>query len=53
MDGASGLCLGCLRTLQEISTWSRMDEAAREAILKDLPGRVSQLDPAIRDIVPR
>ncbi len=53
VDGASGLCLGCLRTLQEIATWSRMDEAAREAILKDLPGRVSQLDAAFLDIVPR
>ena len=53
VDGASGLCLGCLRSLQEIAEWSRLDEATREAILKELPGRVSRLDPAFRDIVPR
>lgn len=53
VDGASGLCLGCLRTLQEIGEWSRLDEATREAILDELPGRVSRLDPALRGLVPR
>ena len=53
VDGASGLCLGCLRSLQEIAEWSRLDDATRDAILEDLPARVSRLDPAFRDIVPR
>jgi len=53
VDGASGLCLGCLRTLQEIGEWSRLDEATREAILDELPGRVSRLDPALQGLVPR
>jgi len=29
MDEASGWCLGCLRTLPEISAWTSMDEGAR------------------------
>lgn len=33
MDAASGLCLGCFRTLDEIARWSKLDDAAREAIL--------------------
>ncbi len=53
MDGASGLCLGCLRSLQEIAEWSRLDEATRDAILEELPGRVSRLDPALQGLVPR
>ena len=53
VDGASGLCLGCLRSLQEIAGWSRLDDATREAILEELPGRASRLDPALRGLVPR
>jgi predicted Fe-S protein YdhL (DUF1289 family) len=53
VDGASGLCLGCLRSLQEIAEWSRLDEATRETILDELPGRVSRLDPALQGLVPR
>lgn len=33
IDAASGLCLGCFRTLDEIAHWSRLDDAARDAIL--------------------
>jgi predicted Fe-S protein YdhL (DUF1289 family) len=33
MDPASGLCRGCLRTLDEIAGWSAMDHAARAATL--------------------
>ena len=29
MDAASGLCQGCLRTLDEIAAWSTMDDAAK------------------------
>lgn len=53
VDGASGLCLGCLRSLQEIAEWSRLDDATREAILEALPGRVTRLDPALQGLVPR
>ncbi len=53
VDGASGLCLGCLRSLPEIAQWSRLDEATREAILAELPARADRLDPAFRGMVPR
>lgn len=33
MDAASGQCVGCFRTLDEIARWSRLDDAARDAIL--------------------
>lgn len=48
VDGASSLCLGCYRTLEEIGRWSRFDEAERERIMGELPGRASRIDPALR-----
>ncbi|MGR6805170.1 DUF1289 domain-containing protein [Sphaerotilus natans] len=39
LDAGSGLCVGCLRTLDEIAAWSRLDDAARAAILDLLPAR--------------
>lgn len=47
VDGASGLCLGCFRTLQEIATWSRMTDEARDAVMTDLPGRKGRIDPRL------
>lgn len=47
VDGASGLCLGCLRSLQEIATWSRMTDEGRAAVMADLPGRKSRIDPKL------
>lgn len=38
MDPASGLCLGCLRNIDEIAAWSRLDDEARRAVL----GRIEQ-----------
>ena len=32
MDSASGLCEGCLRTLDEIATWATMDDPGRRAV---------------------
>ena len=32
MDAASGLCEGCLRTLDEIATWAMMDDQGRRAV---------------------
>ncbi|CAN7238454.1 MULTISPECIES: DUF1289 domain-containing protein [unclassified Variovorax] len=32
MNAQSGLCEGCFRTLEEIAGWSRMDDAAKEAV---------------------
>jgi predicted Fe-S protein YdhL (DUF1289 family) len=39
VDGASGYCLGCRRTLPEIAGWARLSDAEREAIMAALPDR--------------
>ncbi|MFN4324266.1 MAG: DUF1289 domain-containing protein [Azonexus sp.] len=41
MDAATGLCRGCSRTLDEIAAWSRLDDAARLAILSAVAARRS------------
>lgn len=38
-----GLCVGCLRTIAEISEWSHLTHEARDAIMNDLPGRAPRL----------
>lgn len=45
VDGQSGLCLGCLRTLAEIAEWSRFSDADRDVILAELPARRDRIDP--------
>lgn len=37
------LCTGCLRSLDEIATWARMDADQRRAIMAELPDRKSLL----------
>ena len=37
------LCVGCLRSIDEISAWSQMTPAERAAIITDLPTRTSRL----------
>lgn len=32
MDGATGLCEGCFRTIDEIAGWSRYDDADKRAV---------------------
>ena len=32
MDAASGLCEGCMRTLDEIAAWGMMDNGAKRAV---------------------
>jgi predicted Fe-S protein YdhL (DUF1289 family) len=49
VDGASGLCLGCLRTLSEIAAWSGLDPAERARIMAELPARRDRLPPAARE----
>lgn len=45
VDGESGLCLGCFRTLPEIARWSRLSDAERETIMDELPSRLSRISP--------
>lgn len=37
------LCVGCLRTIEEITGWSRMTAEARRAIMADLPARAPRI----------
>ena len=43
VDGRTGWCLGCGRTLSEIGKWSRFDDGERETILTGLPQRIKRL----------
>ena len=43
IDGASGLCVGCARTLDEIARWGVLDDDARRAIVAALPARRTRL----------
>ena len=45
VDGESGLCLGCYRQLGEVAGWAQLTDAARAAIMADLPGRRSRIRP--------
>ncbi|GHC74531.1 hypothetical protein GCM10007320_11760 [Pseudorhodoferax aquiterrae] len=40
--GADGLCEGCLRKLEEIAGWSRMDDAGRRAVWRLVLERASE-----------
>jgi len=50
VDGQSGLCLGCFRTLGEIGGWSRYSDAERSAIMAELPNRRGRISP---DLLPK
>lgn len=39
MDDASGFCLGCERTLEEISRWREMTATRRAAVMRSLAVR--------------
>jgi hypothetical protein len=45
VDGESGLCLGCYRTLAEVAGWTRFSDAERAAIMAGLAGRRSRIRP--------
>lgn len=37
------LCVGCFRSIDEISSWSRKTPDERRTIMADLPGRAGQI----------
>jgi predicted Fe-S protein YdhL (DUF1289 family) len=43
LDASTGLCVGCLRTLDEIAGWVEFSDAERSAILQALPTRRPRL----------
>ncbi len=40
MEATSGLCEGCLRTLDEIAGWSAMTDAGKRAVWQRIGQRV-------------
>jgi len=45
VDGESGLCLGCRRTLPEIAAWTRMSAEARAGVMAGLDARRALIRP--------
>ena len=45
VDGESGLCLGCHRTLAEVAGWARFSDQERAVLMVELPGRRSKISP--------
>jgi len=39
MDAPSGLCIGCFRTIDEITVWAKTDDATRAHILAAISQR--------------
>ena len=39
IDPATDVCLGCRRTLAEIAAWSRLSDADKRVVWRQLPGR--------------
>jgi len=46
VDGQSGNCLGCGRTLGEIARWARLTDAERDQVMSLLPARIAALKAA-------
>ena len=45
MDADNGLCIGCFRTIDEITRWSRIDDEQRADILAAVARRRMEHDP--------
>jgi predicted Fe-S protein YdhL (DUF1289 family) len=45
---ATGFCIGCHRTVEEIAGWSAMTPEARRAIMAELPSRAERAKPTRR-----
>ncbi|MGZ5847409.1 MAG: DUF1289 domain-containing protein [Ramlibacter sp.] len=53
IDGASGLCQGCLRTIDEIAAWGSLGEAGRCVVWARLGERADKLAATPRGSAPR
>ena len=38
-----GICIGCLRSGDEIARWSSMTDEERDALMQELPSRAARL----------
>jgi uncharacterized protein len=43
IDGPTGLCAGCGRTLAEIGDWLGFSDEQRRAVMAELPARLAAL----------
>jgi hypothetical protein len=41
LDARSGLCLGCGRTVDEITYWTTMSASERSLVMAELPSRLA------------
>jgi predicted Fe-S protein YdhL (DUF1289 family) len=48
LDDATGFCLGCARTGDEIARWMSMDDVQRDDVWLELPERLKQLSVRVR-----
>ncbi|MGX1098425.1 DUF1289 domain-containing protein [Amorphus sp. MBR-141] len=46
MDNASGYCVGCGRTIDEIAAWGSLPEARRREIMSRLTNRLRRVQEA-------
>jgi len=44
MDQQTGLCKGCLRTIDEIVAWGRADDAYKRAVWAEIRRREAEID---------
>jgi uncharacterized protein len=44
MDEATGWCLGCARTIDEIARWGSTDQTDRDTVTGALPARLAELE---------
>jgi predicted Fe-S protein YdhL (DUF1289 family) len=50
MHGPSGHCIGCGRTLDEITLWSVLDDDDKRAVWALLPARLAALPADMREL---
>jgi predicted Fe-S protein YdhL (DUF1289 family) len=43
LDPLAGLCIGCGRTVAEITAWARLTPEQRREIMAELPARLADL----------
>jgi predicted Fe-S protein YdhL (DUF1289 family) len=46
LDGETGLCVGCGRTIEEIARWAAMSDKERRAVMAALQARKERLEEA-------
>jgi predicted Fe-S protein YdhL (DUF1289 family) len=46
MDAETALCVGCLRTIDEIAAWQALDADARRGVLAEIARRRRRIDAA-------